>query len=61
MPPSVVKNAEDAKAWAKAKSAAKAEGEEDNWPYVMSVYEDMRGKKRKHPRSEAARNALRDH
>lgn len=46
MPTNVVKTQRDEKFWNAAKWAAKKAGKEDNWAYVMGVFQKMRGKKK---------------
>ncbi len=60
MPASVVKSKYDEKMWEQAKAAAKAEGREKDWKYVMAIFEHMRhgtgSKPYKEPKAEAAQD-----
>jgi len=43
MPVNVVKTKSDEKKWDKAKDKAEDAGQKENWPYVMSIYKNMKG------------------
>lgn len=47
MPANLVRNAEDEKLWHRAKERAEAEGHKEDWPYVVSIFESMKGGKKK--------------
>lgn len=46
MPSNVVKNPEDEKKWNRAKAKAAEEGHAKDWPYIMSIFESMKGEKK---------------
>jgi hypothetical protein len=43
MPVQVVKSEADEKRWTAAKAQAKEAGHENDWPYVMSIFNSMKG------------------
>jgi hypothetical protein len=45
MPPNMVDSAKDEKAWKRAKAQAAKAGHAEDWPYVVSIYQAMAGKK----------------
>lgn len=45
MPANVVKTKEDERLWEKAKERAKEEGHDEDWPYIMGIFQRMKGKK----------------
>jgi hypothetical protein len=47
MPVNVVKSKEDEKKWEKAKAKASEQGHAEDWAYVMSIYQNMKGEKDK--------------
>ena len=46
MPVNVVKTPEDEKKWNRAKARAAEEGHSEDWAYVMSIYQSMKGNKK---------------
>lgn len=46
MPTNLVKTKRDEKLWAKATAQAAKQGKEDNFAYITSIYESMKGKKK---------------
>lgn len=44
MPANVVKTAEDEKLWNKAKQVAAEQGHEEEWDYIMGIFQKMKGK-----------------
>lgn len=45
MPANVVKTPEDERLWNKAKERAKEQGHTEDWPYVMGIFQRMKGNK----------------
>jgi hypothetical protein len=46
MPTNVVKSKEDEAKWAEAKSLAAKQGKGDNYAYIMSIYQSLKGEKK---------------
>jgi hypothetical protein len=46
MPTNLVKTPRDEKLWAQAKAQAKKQGKGDNWAYINSIYQNMKGHKK---------------
>ena len=47
MPANVVKTERDEAKWEKAKKLAADEGHSKDWEYVMSIYQNLKGKNKK--------------
>jgi hypothetical protein len=47
MPTNVVKTKKDEELWAKAKAQAAKEGKGNNYAYVMGIFQNMKGGKKK--------------
>lgn len=45
MPPNMVDTQKDEKAWKRAKARAAKQGHDEDWPYVVAIYQSMTGKK----------------
>ena len=43
MPTNVVKTKRDEHLWKKARARAAAEGHAKDWPYIMGIYQKMKG------------------
>ena len=46
MPLNSVKTKKDEELWSRAKAQAAKQGHEEDWAYVMSIYQSMKGKKK---------------
>ena len=46
MPTNAVKTPKDEKLWSRAKAQAAEQGHSEDWAYVMSIYQNMKGKKK---------------
>jgi len=54
MPASVVKTEKDEKRWSKAKRLASEQGHDEDWAYIMGIFQRMKGKSNKEKMQKAA-------
>lgn len=47
MPANVVKTKEDERLWNKAKGLAEDSDHKENWPYIMEIFQRMKGNRKK--------------
>jgi hypothetical protein len=60
MPANAVKTKADEKKWSRAKKKAEEQGHKDDYAYIMSIYQNMKGGKNSKSEKESCLKSLAD-